>query len=109
MVDKKFNLRSKKANITITILVISVVLLCGLALTSFVLFKTRVVNLFTGVFMMEELNSQIEDYGLNKDLSRVDSRVNGNGERVLYQERREDYGIWFWNEERIVLSVEYPL
>ena len=42
MVDKKFNLRSKKANITITILVISVVLLCGLALTSFVLFKTRI-------------------------------------------------------------------
>lgn len=110
--DKEYFLFSKKtktANITITILVISVLLLCSIALITFIMAKTRIVNVFTGVYLMEELNSQIEHYSVNADLNMVDTKVNAQGKRVFYQENMGSSGFWLWKNDKVSFSVEYPL
>ena len=101
--------RIRRANITITVLVISVLLLCSIALITFIMAKTRVVNVFTGVYLMEELNSQIEDYSVNADTNMVDSRINNAGKRVFYQEKIDTSGFWVWKEDKVSFSVEYLL
>ena len=100
---------SIKANITITVLVISVLLICSIALITFIMAKTRIVNIFTGVYLMEELNSQIEHYSVNTDLNMVDTRVNSLGKRVFYQEKIDSSGFWLWKKDKVSFSVEYPL
>lgn len=105
----KENLFSKRANITITVLVISVLLLCSIALITFIMAKTRIVNIFTGVYLMEEMNSQIEDYSINSNLNMVDTRVNSLGKKVFYQKKTDSTGFWLWKKDKVSFSVEYPL
>ncbi len=102
-------MESKIGNITITVLVISVLLLCSIALVTFTLAKTKIINVFTGVFLVEDMNSQIEDFSTNKDLNRVDTKINDKGVRVFYKERIESSGFWIWSKEKVSFSVEYPV
>lgn len=101
--------RTKRANINITILVVGVFLLCALALVSFILFKAKVINIVSGVVLVEKLDSQVEDYLVHKDLSKVDTNVNDQGKTVFYQEIKGYSGFWLWKKEKISFSVEYPV
>ena len=54
---KKLN---KKGNLPIIILVLGVLAVCGLALISFYSSNLKTSNNFSGISLIEELNSQIE-------------------------------------------------
>jgi len=101
--------KTRKANISVTILVISVFLLCALALVSFITFKSKVIDIISGVVLVEKMNSQIEDYSFHDDLSRVDTNVNDQGKTVFYQERKGYSGFWLFKKEKIIFSLEYPV
>ncbi len=53
-------LKNKKGNLPIIILVLGVLAVCGLALISFYSSSLKTSNNFSGVSLIEELNSQIE-------------------------------------------------
>jgi hypothetical protein len=99
---------NKKASIPITILVIGIFLICTLALISFILAKSSARDSFSGVALMEKMNSQIEDYSVNQDLGNIDTRVNDLGKRVFYQEKI-DYSILPWKKDMVIFSLEYPI
>ena len=100
---------TKKANVSVTILVIGILAVCDLALISFIVSKTSVRESFTGVALMEKMNSQIEDYSFYHDFARVDTKINSQEERVFYQEKKKSFGILFWRKDRVVFSVEYKV
>jgi len=56
MISKK----DKKGDIPITILVIGIILVCALAMFSFLSSTTKIRNSFVGVGVLEKMNSQIE-------------------------------------------------
>jgi len=99
----------KKANVPVTILVVGVFVVCTLAIISFVLAKSNTGEDFIGVKLVELVNSQFEDFLVHKDLSRVDTKKLDDGTRVLYLEQTKTTGFLFWQKERVVFSVEYPL
>ena len=103
---KKLN---NKANIPITILVIGIFIVCTFALLSFFISKVHVRESFAGISLMEKINSQIEDYLVYNDLSRVDTKLNSKGESVFYQEKPKSSGSFWWKKEIIVFSVEYAV
>ncbi len=102
-------MKNKKANITITILVLGVLAVCILALISFISSKAHTEESFGGIKLIEKMNSQIEDYSVYKDLSRVNTKTNEQGTLVFYQEKIETSGYFFWKEQKIVFSVESPV
>lgn len=62
------NLKSKRGDIPITILVIGVLLVCALALFSFFSSTLKIRNSFVGIGLVEKLDSQIEEnsfYGIS--------------------------------------------
>jgi len=70
---------NKRGDISITILVIGVLLLCVLALFSFYSSAIRTRNTFVGIGLIEKMNSQIEEnsfYG--RPLGTEDSEFEGN-------------------------------
>jgi len=81
---------NKRAEITITLLVIGVFVVCTLALISFISFKIVLRDSFVGVDLIEKVNSEIEENSLNN-----------------HYEEEIDKGFWFWQRPRVVFSVEY--
>lgn len=101
---------TKRANIPITILVIGIFLVCALALLSFLVYKASVKASFSGVALIEKMNSQIEDYSVYKDLSRVDTKLSSSGKEIIfYQEKKKTSGVLWWKKEKVAFSAEYKI
>lgn len=98
-----------KSNIPITVLVIGIILVCGLALVSFFLSKGDVKKGFVGVYLTEKLNSQVENYIVHGSLVGSNTRFNDKGELVFYQEYKEKGGFLFLGKEKVVFSIEHPI
>lgn len=99
----------KKANIPATILAIGVFVICIIAVISFILAKVHTRDDFLGIKLMEKINSQIEKYSFNQNLNEADIKKLDSGEIVFYQEMKKTTGFLFWEEEKVVFSVEYPV
>lgn len=97
----------KKASIPVTILVLGIFTVCAIALLTFIIAKTHVRDTFIGVSLMEKMNAQIEEHGVNGNINLVDTRINDKGERVFYQEKTKSSGFLWWKKERVIFSVEY--
>jgi len=100
---------NKKADIPITILVIGVFVICTLALITFFASSVKEKNSFIGVKLMQRINYQIEDYFLHRDLSNLDVKTNSQGQKALYQEKKDTEGFLWWEKEVVLFSVEYNL
>jgi flagellar basal body-associated protein FliL len=88
--------KNKRGDIPITILVLGVIVICTLAMYSFISSTNKVRNSFVGIGLVEKLNSQIE--------SKIFNNENPGG---LYLEKRSDNGILFWKKDVLLFSVEY--
>ena len=66
--------KSRKGDVTVLILVLGVVALCGLAIISFYSSAVKGKEVIVGYEFVEELNSEIDEYYLYKDLG-VDDKV----------------------------------
>lgn len=100
-------MKHKKSNIPISILVIGVFLVCALIIVTFLISKAKTRETFSGVDLIEKMNSQVEVYQATGDLS-GDVITNSDGKKVFYQERIDE-GFWFWEEDRVVFSVQRRL
>lgn len=112
---------NRKGNIPITLLVIGIFVVCSLAIVTFFISSSKVNSSFTGVSIMRELDSQINQYkflineGISKDKAKsfFPVRQNSFGEDVLFFEIKDTR--WSWDvangfrTEYVAFSVEYVL
>jgi hypothetical protein len=87
---------NKRGDIPVTILVLLVFAICGLAIYTFIASTSHVRNYFVGIGLTEKLNSQIE--------GKVFNNQNPAG---LYLEDKESQGFLFWKKDVILFSAEY--
>jgi len=87
---------NKRGDIPVTILVLLVIVIYGLAIYSFSMSIGPIRNSFVGIGLVEKLNSQVEE--------RVFNNQNPAG---LYLENKENQGFLFWKKEVLLFSVEY--
>lgn len=91
-----FLIKNRRGDIPVTILVLLVIAICGLALYTFVTSTSHVRNYFVGIGFLEKLNSQIEQ--------RISNNQAVSG---LYVEDKESQGFLFWKKDVILFSAEY--
>ncbi len=91
-----FFLKNRRGDISITILVIGVLLICGIAIFSFFNSMIQTGNSFVGIGIVENLNMQVEEKIFNGE--------NPNG---LYLEKKMTEGFLLWSKEVLLFSVEY--
>ena len=105
-------MRNKRANITITLLVIGIFAVFSLAILTFVSSSLKVGKSFEGVDSMKEINSEINKYlfysseGINVE-GVFDTRVNNLGDEVLYEDIYGKKGFLNLGKEHLVFSVEW--
>ena len=102
-------LRSKKASVPITILVIGIFLVCALAIFSFMMTRAKLKHSFDGVDLMEKMNYQIENYFVDKNFGEADTKILGDGSKAFYQEKLGSSGWWLWKKEWKAFSAEYKV
>ncbi|MDA3836938.1 MAG: hypothetical protein PF542_04915 [Nanoarchaeota archaeon] len=109
-------IRGKKGDISITILVIGVFAICGMALLTFMVSDFKMSNSFSGVGVMENMNAGIDEFlfyrnnGIGFSAAGdflKESILEENGKKYLYYEK-ENYAL-FDSAEGISFSVKYPL
>jgi hypothetical protein len=117
----KINRLNKRGDVPITLLVIGVFAICTLALLSFFLANLKIEKAFSGVSLMENVNSiaeKIKFYEINS--LNVDFGETKNGDSILKTEKKEDYysiigqykiseGFAFWKKEKNLIEIEYRL
>jgi hypothetical protein len=91
--DNKIN---KRGDIPVTILVLLVIVIYGLAIYSFSVSIGPLRNSFAGIGLTEKLNSQVEE-----------KVFNNQDPAGLYLEDKETQGFLFWQKEVVLFSVEY--
>lgn len=89
-------LRNKRADISITILVIGILLICGIAIFSFFNSMIQTRNAFVGIGIVEKINMLAEEKVFNGE--------NPNG---LHLEKNMTEGFLFWSKEVLLFSVDY--
>lgn len=108
--------KNKKGDIPITILVIGVVAVCALALLSFLSSSFDIEQSFAGVALMEEINSEIDEYYFYKNMGFSEDRINeildireDSGRKYLYlEENKTIFRLGFpLKKEEFLFSVEY--
>ena len=88
---------NKRGDIPVTILVIGVLVICGLALLSFYNASLKTRNSFVGIKLLKEMNSQVEQ-----------ALFNGEDPTMLEPlEEPAKKGWKFWKKGKILFSVEY--
>lgn len=102
---------NNKADITVTILVIGVFILCSLALISFFYANMRISNSFVGMSLVEQMNADIEKYTFSQSSQLKDvPEITDYG---LYLEKRTEKTAWnlwgFFSKDKILFSVRYPI
>lgn len=109
-------MKNKKGDIPITILVIGVVAVCALALLSFLSSSFNIGQSFAGVALMEEMNSEIDQYYFYKNMGLSEDRINeildikeDSGRKYLYlEENKTSFRLGFpLKKEEFLFSVEY--
>ena len=80
----------KKAEISITILVIGVFVVCTLALLSFISTSIKLRNSFEGLSLLEKASIEIEKNSL-----------------LNYYEEIKERELWGLGKEKVVFSVKY--
>ncbi len=97
---------SKKAQVSIVILVIGVFAVCSFTLISFLSSSSYLRNSFTGVFLISKMNSEIEKYFVNPELVHVS--YNSQGQKILYSEKMQK-DKRFFGKRKLLFSVQYVL
>ncbi|VVB82094.1 Uncharacterised protein [uncultured archaeon] len=92
----KINKLNKKGDLTTTILVIGVILICAIGIVSFFYSTTKIRNSFVGIDLTATLNSQIEQKTFNHEST-----------MGLYLEKNETQGFLFWQKDTTIFSVKY--
>jgi len=90
------NIKNKKGDIPISILIIGIVLVCCIAIISFFSSMNKVRNSFAGIATMEQLNSQLEQ-----------NTFNGVSLEGVHFEKKATKGILLWKREIVLFSAEY--
>lgn len=88
--------KNKKAEISTTVLVIGVLLICGIAIFSFFNSVIQTQNSFVGIGMVEKINMQVEE-----------KIFKGESPNGLHLEKNMTEGFLFWSKEVLLFSVEY--
>jgi hypothetical protein len=87
---------NKRGDITITILVIGVIVICGLAVYSFFSSMVQTRNSFIGIGIVDKMNMQVED-----------KIFNGESPDGLHLEKNMTEGILLWGKEVLQFSIDY--
>lgn len=96
MKRNRLNTMNRRGDIPITFLVVGVVLVCCIAVFSFLSTTIKATNSLVGVRLLERLNSQIEE------------KISNNEEPAgLYINKKIIKGFLFWEEEIVLFSAEY--
>ena len=98
-------MRNKRGNIPITILVIGIVAICGLALLSFFSSSFNLEQSFTNVPVIEELNVKIAEYNFYKAKGISEAQIT---EALNIKEDTRTKGKYLFVEQNSV-SVRYNL
>jgi hypothetical protein len=88
--------KNKRADISITILVIGVLLVCGIAMFSFFNSMIQTRNSFVGVGIVGSMNMQVEE-----------KIFNGESPNGLHIEKNMTEGILWWSKQSLLFSVDY--
>lgn len=112
----------KRADIPITILVFGVFAICALALISFYTANVKVSNSFTGIGLMEKMNSKINEYTFYKSKGFSEEQIGGflieegfylQGKSLVINETETDFQFAFsldsedWLKEKLLFSAEF--
>jgi len=94
--------KSRRGNISVTILVMGVFVVCSLALVSFYYSIGKTSFNFVGVDLIEKMNFQIEAGDIdNSDLKMIDREWN------FYQEKKARAHIYSLTKDKLLFSVKY--
>lgn len=107
---------NKRGDIPVTVLVIGVFAVCALALFTFFVADFNTSNSFVGLKIMEEMNSQIDEYLFYKNdgkseelLSQLFPVVVENGVEYIKVSKSSSSGLGlFGAEKELLFSVRYP-
>ena len=113
---KKDSKMNKRGDVPITILVIGVFTVCALALFTFFVADFKMSNSFVGLKIMEEMNSDIDEYLFYKNggkdegsLNQLFSVVVEDGVEYIKKSKFASSGLGFFGDENeLLFSVRYP-
>ncbi len=101
--------KNKRGDLPVTILVIGVVLICGLALFSFLASGIKTGQSLLGVSQIEEMNSKIDEYYFYKKMEISDQEI----EKILEIENGamfiEKTPSNIFKKEKFLFSVKYNI
>jgi len=100
----------KKGDIPITILVIGVFALCTLALITFYFAEIKIENAFSGLNVLENVNSiaeQLSFYRQNKPDAISQLAIDKGSYYSIVQEYNVSEGVLFWKKDVILINIEY--
>jgi hypothetical protein len=108
---------NRKGDVSITILVIGVFVICALAIVSFILFNQQVQNGFVNMGIFENLSAQVENYyfyinsGLSPQqaASNVGAQLQGN-QLIFNTKQLTDSGTFGFikgSNSDPIISIEY--
>lgn len=108
--------KNKRGDIPITVLVIGVFAVCALALFTFFVADFKMSNSFVGLNIMEEMNSQIDEYLFYKNSGKSEGILNQlfpivveDGVEYIKISKPSSPGLGlFGDEEELLFSVRYP-
>jgi hypothetical protein len=95
--NKKYGM-NKRGDLPVTILVIGVLVVCIIALISFMHSSSKVKKTFSGIDLIEEANAKIEAGNLNTFY--IEKTVN----KFSPGFEGEDFS---WTKEKLIFSVQY--
>lgn len=107
---------NRKGDIPITVLVVGVFAVCALALFTFFVADFEMSNSFVGLKIMEEMNSQIDEYLFYKNSGKPEGILNqlfpiivedGVEYIKISKSSKSTFG-FFGDDEELLFSVRYP-
>lgn len=112
-------IKTKKADVSITILVIGVFAVSALAIISFLLYNQKIQSGFVNTETFDNLSSQVENYYfyINSGLSpqqaanNIGAQIQGN-QLVINAEQREEptvFGSIIGSKSPLIISVVYKI
>ena len=106
----KLNLKDKRADITITLLVLGVIVICAFAILSFLISSFFTRQDLTGISEMETLNSEINEYHFYQQDGLTEEKINGilgvdNGKISIQKTKKVLKFIGL--RDKFLFSVEY--
>ena len=108
-------MKNRKANLSVTILVIGTFAVCALALLSFYVSDSKISTSFVSLHIMHQMNSKIDEYkfysGRSISLETLPNFniVEEDGQKWIKIEKKKlASNLLFWKEnEKLIFSVQY--